>query len=328
MAIAVLSWGTMNKKLLIPVVLLGVLLVGLQLANHQASKAIKAQITEVNQSYAEMAQQGLLPALQLQYQGVRASVLRSRYQIEGLSLQLQGLGELLTIEQVQLNGIKPNRLSEQGSVRVRSLALGGGAQLFVPAELAEFAGSLKVHGDYSYQYHASNGLLELAQQTRINDEFVLRYHIQFAEMQAVWQQLSSITAMSSTQQQAMLESEAYVEQFTAAVMAAALAGGEIRIENHGFLQRLLSQLAAHGQAPDFSVLQGMALMMLSTAEALPADIRQKLIVFVQQPESFTLGFQFQQPLHLAELEHGVAFQTLESLDDVIEFAGVRLSVND
>ncbi|MEE2002964.1 hypothetical protein QWY20_16015 [Alkalimonas sp. MEB108] len=318
----------MNKKLLIPVVLLGGVLVGLQLANHQASKTIKTQIAEVNQSYAEMAEQGLLPALQLQYQGVRASVLRSRYQIEGLSLQLQGLGELLTIEQVQLHGIKPHRLSEQGSVRVRSLTLGSGAQLFVPAELAEFAGSVKVHGDYSYQYQARNGQLQLAQQTRINDEFVLRYHIQFAGMQAVWQQLSNITAMSSAEQQAMLESEAYVEQFTAAVMAAALASGELRIENHGFLQRLLAQLSAQGQAPDFSVMQGMALMLLSTAEGLPADMRQKLIVFVQQPESFTLGFQFQQPLPLAELEHGLAFQALDSLDDFIEFAGVRVRVND
>ncbi|SEA72769.1 hypothetical protein [Alkalimonas amylolytica] len=318
----------MNKKLLIPVVLLGVLLVGLQLVNHQATKAIKTQIAEVNQSYAEMAEQGLLPALQLQYQSVHASVLRSRYRIEGISLQLQGLGELLTIEQVQLNGIKPNRLSDQGSVRVRSLALGGGAKLFVPAELSDFAASLKVHGDYSYQYQASNGLLELAQQTRINDEFVLRYHIQFAEMQAVWQELSNITAMSSAQQQAMMDSDVYVEQFTAAVMTAALSGGEIRIENHGFLQRLLALTAAQGQTPDFSVLQGMALMMLSTAEALPAEIRQKLIVFVQQPESLTLFFQLQQPLRLAELEQGAAFQTLESLDDLLEFAGVRVSVND
>ncbi|MEE2024238.1 hypothetical protein [Alkalimonas mucilaginosa] len=318
----------MKKKLIIPVVAVGLLVVGVQLANRQAAKTIEAQIAEINLSYAEMSQQGVLPALQLQYQEVRASVLRSRYQIEGLSVELQGLGQLFSIEQVQLRGIKPNRLADQGSVSLRSLALGSGARLFVPTELAAFSDSIKLHGDYSYSYQPSTGELELMQQTRINEEFSFSYQLRLSEMQAIWQQLTDISAMNNEQQQRLLESDSYIEQFTAAMLQSAIVAGELRLENDGFLQRLLTLTAGQGQTPDFSIVQGIALMALATAETVPMEIRQSLIAFVQEPRSLTLRFQLQQPLRFTELEAETASFAIDTVDELLEFAGVRLTVND
>lgn len=318
----------MKKTVLVPVVVLAVLFVGMQLANRHAAKVIEAQIAEANVSYAEMAEHGALPALQLGYRKVSANVLRARYRIEGIRIELGEFGPLFAIEQLQLRGIQPNRLSTQGELKVDSLTLGSGAAQLLTPELSELMSGLVVHGDYRYRYQEQDGRLTLDQQTRINQEFLFGYQLQFTGLQALWQQLELITTMSADEQQALLESEQGIASFTAALLQGALNQGEFRIENMGFIQRLTTQAAAQGQTPDFSVLQGMALMLLSTAEGLPVAWRQSLIAFVQEPISLTLAFQFQQPLRFAELETGTAFANIESLEALADFAGIRLSVND
>ena len=59
---------------------------------YQAEKLIASQIDVLNTSYAEMAKQGLMPAVELKYSGIRANFWRDHYRLSGLQLKVAGVG--------------------------------------------------------------------------------------------------------------------------------------------------------------------------------------------------------------------------------------------
>lgn len=317
----------MKKKIVVPILLVVAAAASLVFVNYKAAEAIQLQLQQVNQSYADMAEYEGLPALHLAHGSISANVLTSSYRIDDLQLTMTGLGQVLTIDSVQLKGLKPNQLANKGNVNINGLMAGSGALLFMPTELSEFVQSVQLHGDYHYAYSPGNGDLWFSQQTRINDEFQFSYQFTFTHMQLVWQWLSEVTAMSSEQQQALMASESYLDEVSEAVRQGAVSQGELHLANNGFLERLVDFTSANGQSPSLDAIRGMAMMTLAMADGVPAEFKQSLMSFIEQPKSLTLNFQFKQPVSFAALESGTAFMEFDSPEAMLEFSGIRLVAN-
>ncbi|MDP4536065.1 hypothetical protein Q3O60_07695 [Alkalimonas collagenimarina] len=317
----------MKLKIIIPTLLVVTAAASLVFVNYKASEAIQLQLQQVNQSYADMAMLEGLPALQLAHGTISANVLTSSYRIHDLQLSMTGLGELLAVDSVQLKGVKPNQLANKGSVEVNQLTVGSGALLFLPAELGAFIQSVQLHGDYRYSYNPNNESLWFSQHTRINDEFQFSYQFTFTQMQPLWQWLAEMTAMSAEQQQAVMASESYADEISDALRHGAVSHGEVHLVNDGFLQRLIKFTAANGQSPTMEALQGIAMMSLAMTDTVPAEFKQSLMSFIEQPESLTFSFQFEQPVSLADFESGSVWMELDSPEAMVQFSGARLVAN-
>ncbi|MCH8537426.1 MAG: hypothetical protein LAT66_06590 [Alkalimonas sp.] len=317
----------MKKKIVVPFLLVVAAAATLAFVNYKAAEAIQIQLQQVNQSYADMAVQEGLPALQLAHGAISANVLTSNYRVDDVQLTMTGFGQVLTVGSIQFSGFKPNTLADKGSVEVNGLTVGTGLLLFMPGQLSEFIQSVQLHGDYRYRYNARHGELWLSQQTSINDEFQFSYQVNFTQMQSLWQWLGEVTAMSAEQQQAVMASELFHDEISEAFRQAAVSHGELHLTNHGFLERLLAFTSASGQSPSLDAVRGMAMMTLAMADGVPAEFKQSLMHFIEQPRSLKLSFQFAQPVSVEALESGTALMELDSPKAMLEFSGARLVAN-
>ena len=314
------------KKLVIAAVVVAAAAGGLYFANNKAEEAIKQQITLANQNYIELAAQGEMPLISLSYKDVSANVLTSSYSIQDLAISVGEFGNVATVANITATGIKPQQLSDKGSMTLSGLKAAPAALQMLPANIVSFVESLEIHGDYSYAYQ-KDGSLQFNQATHINDEFSLSYDFSLANMQQFWQYAKDVTAMPTEQQQALTTSEDYPQQMLAQLMTGALNKGTVVMKNNNFLQRLAKVAAESGQGADFETFQGMALIGVSSAEQIPATIKENLIKFINNPEKLTLSFSFAEPLMFNAFENEQLATKLSSPEAFIEFANLSLTAN-
>lgn len=314
------------KKSVIALVVVVAAVGGLYFANKKAEDAIKQQISQANQSYIELAAQGEMPLIALSYKDVSANVLTSTYRIHDLVINLGEFGDIATVTEIVATGVKPKQLADKGSMTLTGLKAASAALQMLPPNLSAFVQGLEVHGDYSYAYQ-QDGSLQFNQATHINDEFSLSYDVTLANMQQFWQYAKEVTAMPAEQQQALTTSEDYPKQMLEQLVTGALSKGEVVLVNQGFLQRLTQVAAENGQAADFETLQGIALITVSSAENMPAALKESVISFINNPEKLVLNFSFAEPLKFSEMENGQLATKMNSPEDFIEFANLSLTAN-
>ncbi|GAB2916734.1 hypothetical protein [Rheinheimera gaetbuli] len=314
------------KKSLIALVVIGVATAGVFYVNKQAEDAIKQQLDNANQSYRDMAVNGEMPELSISYKDVSANVLMSSYSISGLEVSLAEMGTVATVETIVANGIKPQSLSDKGSVKVTGVKAAAAVLQMLPPQTSVFLQDIALHGDYDYAYN-DNGELMFNQQTRINDEFALNYSFSFAQMQQFWQFARDMSALPPEQQQALASDEAYIGQMIEKLAAGALKNGNITIENNGFIERTLAMTAEMGQTPDYRTVQGMALAGIGSAPQIPQAMKETLTAFVQKPEKLRLSFGFSEPLQFAQMQSGELAEHMVSPEAMIKFANVKLQAN-
>ena len=314
------------KKSLIALVVIGVATAGVLYVNKQAEDAIKQQLDNANQSYRDMAASGEMPEISISYKDVSANVLMSSYSISGLEVSLAEMGTVATVDSIVAKGMKPQSLSDKGSVKVTGVKAAAAVLQMLPPQTSAFLQDIALHGDYDYAYN-DNGELMFNQQTRINDEFAFNYSFSFAQMQQFWQFAKEMSALPPEQQQALASDEAYIGQMIEKLAAGALKNGNITIENKGFIERTLAMTAEMGQTPDYRTVQGMALAGVGAAPQLPQDIKDTLTAFVQKPEKLTLSFGFNEPLQFAQVQSGELAEHMASPEAMIKFANVKLTAN-
>lgn len=316
----------MKKSLIALVVIGAVAAAGVFYVNMQAEDAIKQQLEQANQSYRDMAADGDMPQFSISYKDVSANVLKSSYSISELAVSMGEMGTVVTIDFIQATGMKPQTLSDKGSVKITGIKAAPAALQMLPPQISAYAQGLVLHGDYDYAYDDS-GELMFAQQTRINDEFALNYNFSLSQMQQFWQFAKEMSALPPEQQQALTADEAYVGKMIEKLATGALKNGAITIENNGFIERTLAMTAEQGQTPDFATAQGLALANIAAVEQIPAEMKQSLTDFINKPEKLTLSFAFSEPLQFAKVQSGELAEHLISPEAMINFANVKLQAN-
>lgn len=314
------------KKSVIALVVVAAAAGGLYFANKKAEDAIKQQIVLANQNYINLAAQGEMPLIALSYKDVSANVLNSTYRIHDLAISFGDFGDIATVSEISATGVKPNKLADKGSMTLTGLKAAPAALQMLPPHLSAFVESLVINGDSSYAYQA-DGSLHFNQNTHINDEFSFSYDFSLANMQQFWQYAKDVTAMSPDQQQALTTSSDYPEQMVQQLLTGALNKGELVITNQGFFQRLAKVAAEGGQTADFETMQGMALIGVSSAEQLPAALKENLISFINKPEKLALRFSFAEPLTFSAIEDGQLASKMNSPEAFIDFANLSLIAN-
>ena len=192
------------KKSLIALVVIGVATAGVFYVNKQAEDAIKQQLENANQSYRDLAVDGEMPVISLSYQDVSANILTSSYSISGLAVNVGEMGTVATVDFVQAKGMKPQSLSDSGSMTVTGIKAAPAILTMLPPQTSAFLQGLALHGDYDYAYNDS-GELVFNQQTRINDEFAFNYSFSLSQMQQFWQFAKEMSALPPEQQQALAQ---------------------------------------------------------------------------------------------------------------------------
>ena len=314
------------KKSLIALVVIGVATAGVFYVNKQAEDAIKQQLENANQSYRDLAVDGEMPVISLSYQDVSANILTSSYSISGLAVNVGEMGTVATVDFVQAKGMKPQSLSDSGSMTVTGIKAAPAILTMLPPQTSAFLQGLALHGDYDYAYNDS-GELMFNQQTRINDEFAFNYSFSLSQMQQFWQFAKEMSALPPEQQQALATDEAYIAQMIEKLATGALKNGAITIENKGFIERTLAMTAELGQTPDFATAQGLALANIAAVEQIPAEMKQSLSDFISKPEKLTLSFGFTEPLQFAKVQTGELAEHMVSPEAMIKFANVKLQAN-
>ena len=110
------------KKSLIALVMIGsVAAAGVFYVNMMAEDAIKQQLEQANQSYRDMAAIGDMPEFSISYKEVSANVLTSSYSISDMAVAMGEMGTVATIDYIQAKGMKPQSLSDKGSVKLSAL---------------------------------------------------------------------------------------------------------------------------------------------------------------------------------------------------------------
>lgn len=314
------------KKSLIALVVIGVATAGVFYVNKQAENAIKQQLENANQSYRDLAVDGEMPVISLSYQDVSANILTSSYSISGMAVTVGDMGTVATVDFIQAKGMKPQSLSDTGSIKVTGIKAAPAMLQMLPPQTSAFLQGLALHGDYDYAYNDS-GELMFNQQTRINDEFAFNYSFSLSQMQQFWQFAKEMSALPPEQQQALATDEAYIAQMIEKLATGALKNGAITIENKGFIERTLAMTAELGQTPDFATAQGLALANIAAVEQIPADMKQSLSDFISKPEKLTLSFGFTEPLQFAKVQTGELAEHMVSPEAMIKFANVKLQAN-
>lgn len=314
------------KKSLIALVVIGVATAGVFYVNKQAEDAIKQQLDNANQSYRDLAVDGEMPLISLSYQDVSANILTSSYSISGMAVTVGEMGTVATVDFIQAKGMKPQSLSDTGSIKVTGIKAAPAMLQMLPPQTSAFLQGLALHGDYDYAYNDS-GELMFNQQTRINDEFAFNYSFSLSQMQQFWQFAKEMSALPPEQQQALATDEAYIAQMIEKLATGALKNGAITIENKGFIERTLAMTAELGQTPDFATAQGLALANIAAVEQIPADMKQSLSDFISKPEKLTLSFGFTEPLQFAKVQTGELAEHMVSPEAMIKFANVKLQAN-
>jgi len=319
----------MNKKLWIAISLTFITAAtgALVYANHQAELLIARQIDEANQQYIALAEQGDMPPVQLSYADLSANVLTSHYKVHDLTVSIQGMGTVVTVDLVDLKGLKLSGLPEQSSARIEGIHLASTVLQSLPAELADYLQKLKFGLNYQYHYDAHQNELNFAQQLKVEGKLALNYQFKLGGMASLWQYAAEVEKMTPQQQQEHAEQADYLPQLMKKVGQATFISAQVELANQQFWQELTAQTAAAGLSGDFVSQQQMLVNYLQQPSELPEAVRLPLLQFVQQPEDLRLKLHFEQPLSLASMQDGSAWAEFNTPEQWLEKSGFELEAS-
>lgn len=316
----------MKKTLIISLGALLLATAGFYYGNYKAERLIAGQIELINSSYAEMASQGLMPAVQLDYSKIRANYWRDHYRLSGLQLQIAGVGTVAEIGRLSIRGFKPGKLSQQGELRIQQLQLSNLLQQMLPPEVGKLLAASPLWLDYRYQYQPTQDLLTLQQQLRVGDAMRLELQLQLTAVQALWQLGSELAAMDLEQQQAYQQGKQQprVQQALAGLQ---LVSGELTLENNGYLQQLQPVLLAQPATAQLAELKPQLEVYVQSTELVTERIRENLLLFLHEPQRLKLSFNLQRPLTWQQLQSGELTEELTTPEQWVAFTGLLVEAN-
>lgn len=316
----------MKKTLIISLGALLLATAGFYYGNYKAERLIAGQIELINSSYAEMASQGLMPAVQLNYSKIRANYWRDHYRLSGLQLQIAGVGTVAEISRLSIRGFKPGKLSQQGELRIQQLQLSNLLQQMLPPEVGKLLAASPLWLDYRYQYQPTQDLLTLQQQLRVGDAMRLELQLQLTAVKALWQLGSELAAMDLEQQQAYQQGKQQprVQQALAALQ---LVSGELTLENNGYLQQLQPVLLAQPATAQLAELKPQLEVYVQSTELVTERIRENLLLFLHEPQRLKLSFNLQRPLTWQQLQSGELAEELTTPEQWVAFTGLLVEAN-
>lgn len=320
----------MQKKVLLGGVVGGILAVSVGIyhyVNYRAAAVLADQIELINGSYATMAAEGLMPGVVLSYQQINANYWRDDYQINGLAVNVAGLGVLAEVATIQVTGFTPGTLADTGSVNINGVKLANGMHILLPPALASLTKELQLSTSYQYHYQPATGELLLNQQLQLGEQFSMQYQLTLQQMQPLWQFASNLTAMDAETQQSYSQSAEYSEALTEALAQGQLQQGSIELSNNGFLQALHQALAETEQTAQLSSIKPQLEQYLSTSNALPELINSALLAFMADPRYLKLTFELTGPPSFAQLQDEAFLAELQTPEQVINFTNLQLTVN-
>ncbi len=300
---------------------------GLFYANQYAEQLVADYISRGNQQYLELAEQGDMPPVQFSYSALSANVITSTYTIEDMQISIAGMGDVLSIGQVELTGIVRDGLADKGAARLQNLKLSPQALTALPVALADYLAALPVDLSYQYQYQAKTGELGFEQELQVDQRFSLNYRFALTGATELWQFAEKLQKLTPEQQQQLAEQPGYLSDLMKKVGVIGVASGEFEIKNNAFLQQLFDQLAAAQISADYQTTQQQLSAALQQNPQIPAQISEPVLKFLQQPEQFKLSFEFQQAPTFAQMQDGSAMAGIATADDFIRFAGLTLKAN-
>lgn len=319
----------MNKKIWLGAVLILTTsaVAGLFYANHHAEQLMAGHIERSNQQYLQLAEQGDMPPIHMSYSKLSANVITSSYKIQNLHIGLAGMGDLVTVGQVELIGLQRDGLPEDGAARLKDLKLAPQALASLPTDLAAYLSTLLMELSYQYNYKAKTGELTFQQELRVDHHFSLNYRFALTGVTELWHFAETIKNMTPEQQQLQSEQPNYLPDLMKKVGVIGIASGSLEIENKAFLQQLFDQLAVAGLSADFATSQQQLSAALQQNPQIPDVIREPVLNFLQQPERLKISFQFQQPPTFFQMQDGSAMAGIETAEDFISFASLTLKAN-
>jgi hypothetical protein len=310
------------------VVLSGSAVAGFFYANHQAEQVMVQLIEQTNKQYLELSEQGDIPAVQISYSELSANVLSSSYQIRDLTLSIAGMGDMLTVGRANLNGVQLDGLADQGSAQISDVHLSPAALQVLPADLASYIAALKLGLSYQYQYKASTGELSFQQELTVDKHFSLSYSFALTSVTDLWHFAEELQKLTPEQQQQKAEQADYLPELMKKVAVMGVKQGSLVLKNKDFVQQLYAQLAQAQLTADYNTTQQQWVAAIQNNPVLPDAIRQPLLDFLQKPELLELSFQFEQPPTFAAMQDGTAMQGIETAEDFIKFAHLKLNANN
>ncbi|MBU0913331.1 MAG: hypothetical protein KKF22_12415 [Gammaproteobacteria bacterium] len=300
---------------------------GFLYANQHAEKLMAGHIERSNQQYLELAEQGDMPPVQLSYSTLSANVMTSTYTIQDLHIGIAGMGDLLTIGQVELTGIQLEGLADEGAAHLTNLKLSPQALTPLPAALADYLAALPIELSYQYHYKASTGELTFRQELQVDQRFSLNYHFGLTGVTDLWLFAEHLQKLTPEQQQQQAEQPEYISDLMKKVGGIGVENGSFEIENNAFLQQLFDQLALAQLTTDYASTQQQLTAAIEQNSQIPALIREPLLSFLQQPDRLKLSFEFQQAPTFAQMQDGSAMSGINTAEDFIRFSGLALSAN-
>lgn len=319
----------MAKKVWLGVVLVlsACAVAGFLYANHHAEQLMAGHIERSNQQYLQLAEQGDMPPIQMSYSELSANVITSSYKIQNLHIGIAGLGDLVTVGQVELIGLQREGLPKDGAARLKDLKLAPQALAALPKDLADYLTTLVMEMSYQYKYKEKTGELTFQQELRVDHHFSLNYRFALTGVTELWQFAENIHGLTPEQQQQQSEQPDYLPDLMKRVGAIGVASGSFEIENKAFLQQLFEQLAAARMTTDYNSSQQQLSSAIMQNPQIPAVITEPVLNFLKQPERLKLSFQFQQPPTFSQMQDGSALAGIETAEDFINFAGLTIEGN-
>jgi hypothetical protein len=302
-------------------------LAGFLYANHHAEQLMAGHIERSNQQYLQLAEQGDMLPIHMSYSKLSANIITSSYKIHDLHIGIAGMGDLVTVGQVELVGLQREGLPEDGAAQFKDLKLASKTLESLPADLADYLSTLVMELSYQYKYKAKTGELTFQQELRVDHHFSLNYRFALTGVTDLWQFAENIHGLTPEQQQQQSEQPDYLPGLMKKVGMIGIANGSFELENKEFLQQLFDQLAASKITADYANTQQQLSVFLQQNPQIPELIREPVLNFLQKPERLKLSFQFQQPPTFAQMQDGSAMTGIQTAEDFINFASLSLSAN-
>ena len=296
-------------------------------ANHSAEQLMAGHIERSNQQYLELAEQGDMPPIQMSYSELSANIITSSYKIRDLHIGVAGIGDLVTVGEVELIGLQRDGLPEDGAARLKDLKLAPQSLVSLPKELADYLATLLMEMSYQYQYKAKTGELTFQQELRVDHHFSLNYRFALTGVTDLWHFAEHVHQLTPEQQQQQSEQPDYLPGLMKKVGVIGIENGSFEIENKSFLQQLFDKLAVAKVTEDYTSTQQQLSLALQQNSQIPAMIRQPLLDFLQQPQRLKLSFQFEQPPTFAQMQDGSAMAGIDTAEEFISFASLTLKAN-
>lgn len=296
-------------------------------ANHSAEQLMAGHIERSNQQYLQLAEQGDMPPIQMSYSKLSANIITSSYKIRDLHIGVAGVGDLVTVGEVELIGLQRDGLPEDGAARLKDLKLAPQALVALPKDLADYLATLLMEMSYQYQYKAKTGELTFQQELRVDHHFSLNYRFALTGVTDLWHFAEHVHKLTPEQQQQQSEQPDYLPGLMKKVGVIGVERGSFEIENKSFLQQLFDKLAVAKITADYASTQQQLSLALQQNSQIPEVIRQPLLDFLQQPQRLKLSFQFEQPPTFAQMQDGSAMAKINTAEEFISYAGLTLKAN-